>query len=79
MIDTDITLPPNYLTLDLARSRHDPYLPSAPTTPQTLVRVGVVRPPEIPSGCICSLLQRVLDYFNLGVETPRLKGQGFRV
>ena len=32
-------------------------------------------PPELPTDCICSLLQRVLDYYNLGVETPRLKGQ----
>jgi len=82
MIDTDITLPPNYIKLHLARS-HAMILTSPPPLPDSsLTSQGwgcesdfCLTPPELSSGGICSLFQRVLDYFHLGVETPRLKGQ----
>ena len=43
MIDTDITLPPNYIKLDLARSHAMILTSPPPLTHLRLVKVGVVR------------------------------------
>ena len=47
VIDTDITLLPNYIKNgSCSFTPHDPYLPSAPVSPQTLDRVGCERVPS---------------------------------
>ena len=51
MIDTDITLLPIGIEMDLARLHAmilTAYLPSAPASPQTLDRVGCVAVPAAP-------------------------------